>query len=176
MIRAGLLSMNWLGIEMMYNGNGKGFRIDRRSSKNVQRPYEHILIGSGNRTTRAFSVLVENPRLISHGFDLSASLTCISSGCGSSLSNTFIIRRSVCLSGLLHICSIWPPSASEYSECSHYHLDDFDSKGRYWFTGGMTTPEVSAVRWSPFPRYVLPASCLCLLGPYAIQDITKLLL
>jgi hypothetical protein len=66
MIRAGPLSMNWLGIEMMYNGNGKGFRIDRRSSKNVQRPYEHILIGSGNRTTRAFSVLVDNPRLISH--------------------------------------------------------------------------------------------------------------
>jgi hypothetical protein len=58
--------MNWLGIEIMYNGNGKGFRIDRRSSKNVQYPYEHIPIGSGSRTTRTFSVLVEDPRSIPH--------------------------------------------------------------------------------------------------------------
>jgi hypothetical protein len=53
--------MNWQGI-IPYNGNRKGFEIDQRSSKNVQRPYEHVLVGTWNCTTRAFNVLVEDPR------------------------------------------------------------------------------------------------------------------
>jgi hypothetical protein len=38
MARAGPLSMNWLGMKIMYNGNGKVSGIDLRFGRNVQHP------------------------------------------------------------------------------------------------------------------------------------------
>jgi hypothetical protein len=55
--------MNWLGIKVMCNGNGKVSGIDRRFGRNVQ--YSPLSISSLVAGI-VHSILVEGPRPIAH--------------------------------------------------------------------------------------------------------------